>query len=122
VAKIGYEKQIKAIITLADKQFSTSDEMDYSSFASNPDAYTIVDIRNRSEVSEGKFFDQAIDIPLNELRERSDEIPTDKPVIVHCAGGYRSATGSSIIAKNLKGTQVFDLSDKIKEFKKPVSA
>jgi rhodanese-related sulfurtransferase len=122
VAKIGYEKQIKAIITLADKKFATSEEMDYPDFAANPDAYTIVDIRNRNEVSEGKFFDQAIDIPLNELRERSGEIPTDKPVMVHCAGGYRSATGSSIIAKNLKGTTVFDLGDKVKEYNKPVSA
>ncbi len=30
---------------------------------------------------------------LAEVRNRVEEIPTDKPIVVHCAGGYRSAAG-----------------------------
>ena len=52
-----------------------------------------------------------------ELRERVSEIPLDKPILVHCAGGYRSSAGSSIIEKEL-GVTALDLSDDIKKFEK----
>ena len=55
-----------------------------------------MDIRNRAEAQQ-PLFDEALNIPLPELRERAHEIPTDKPVVVHCAGGYRSAAGASIV-------------------------
>jgi rhodanese-related sulfurtransferase len=45
-----------------------------------------------------------------------DEIPTDKPILAHCAAGYRSALGSSIIAAKIKSVPVYDLSDDVKEF------
>ena len=91
--------------------------LEVEDFKEHPSEYTIVDIRNASEVAEGKFFERAIPIPLNELRNRTDEIPTDKPIVVHCAGGYRSAAGSSIIDKQLSLATVFDLSDAVKDFK-----
>ncbi|CAN5302165.1 rhodanese-like domain-containing protein [soil metagenome] len=117
IAKIGYEKQIAAIITLDKDLPENTADLDLNDFRENPDAYTIVDIRNNSEVAEGKIFNNAIAIPLNELRERGDEIPTDKPVVVHCAGGYRSAAGSSILENKFGNVEIYDLSDAIKEFK-----
>jgi hypothetical protein len=36
--------------------------------------------------------------------------------VVHCAGGYRSAAGSSIVAAALPGVQVFDLGEAVKSF------
>jgi glyoxylase-like metal-dependent hydrolase (beta-lactamase superfamily II)/rhodanese-related sulfurtransferase len=95
-AKIGYEGQIKGAVVF-DKASGHTDELNLDNFKINPDEYTIVDIRNKSEVADGKIFDKAINIPLPELRERAGEVPTDKPVVVHCAGGYRSAAGSSIL-------------------------
>ncbi len=86
-------------------------------FKNNPDAYTIIDIRNKSEVDDGKFFDSAKNIPLPELRERASEIDVQKPVIVHCAGGYRSAAGFSIVKSILPNAKVYDLSDAVEEFK-----
>ena len=117
VAKIGYEKQLKAVITLAENLEGSMEFLEVEDFKEHPSEYTIVDIRNASEVAEGKFFERAIPIPLNELRNRTDEIPTDKPIVVHCAGGYRSAAGSSIIDKQLSLATVFDLSDAVKDFK-----
>ncbi len=117
VAKIGYEKQLKAVITLAENLEGSMEFLEVEDFKEHPSEYTIVDIRNASEVAEGKFFERAIPIPLNELRNRTDEIPTDKPIVVHCAGGYRSAAGSSIIDKQLSVATVFDLSDAVKDFK-----
>lgn len=115
-AKIGYEKQLKGIVTLATEVEAHSPEFDLTDFKKHPENYTIVDIRNNSEVAEGKLFDKAVTIPLNELRERADEIPKDKPVVVHCAGGYRSSAGSSILENHFKDIKVFDLSEAIKDF------
>ncbi|PTX43406.1 glyoxylase-like metal-dependent hydrolase (beta-lactamase superfamily II) [Christiangramia gaetbulicola] len=116
-AKIGYEKQVKAVITLSDKVSEKSDQLDLEDFKNNKDNYTIVDIRNNSEVADGKIFEDAIAVPLNELRENTTEIPSHKPVVVHCAGGYRSAAGSSILDARFENTKVYDLSDAINDFK-----
>jgi rhodanese-related sulfurtransferase len=116
VAKIGYEKQLINVITLAEKNLKTTDALDLEDFKKNPDQYTIVDIRNQSEINEGKFFESALPHPLNELRATASNIPTDKPIVVHCAGGYRSAAGSSILQEKLDGATIFDLSDDVKEF------
>jgi glyoxylase-like metal-dependent hydrolase (beta-lactamase superfamily II)/rhodanese-related sulfurtransferase len=116
VAKIGYEKQLQAVLTLAEENLIKTKSLDLQDFKKNPDHYTIVDIRNKSEVAEGKFFDSAMSHPLNELRKTSANIPTDKPIVVHCAGGYRSAAGSSILESALDGVPVFDLSDAVGQF------
>jgi len=117
IAKIGYEKQVKTVVTLSNDDLKKSSEFNISEFKNNKEAFTIVDIRNESEVEEGKIFESALTIPLHQLRERVSEIPTEKPIVVHCAGGYRSAAGSSILETELKNTTVFDLSDAVTEFK-----
>ncbi|MBA4745687.1 MAG: MBL fold metallo-hydrolase [Muricauda sp.] len=118
VAKIGYEKQVKLVLTLDETGLLQSDEFDLTHFKNNPDEYTIVDIRNQSETKEGKYFENAIHIPLNELRNSKNHIPTDRPIVVHCEGGYRSAVGSSIIGNMHAKANVFDLSENINNFKK----
>jgi len=118
VVKIGYEKQLMAFVTLSDEVKNASDNLDLNDFKNNPDNYTIVDIRNEGEIAEGKIFDKAIGSPLNNLRDNLEAIPTDKPIVVHCAGGYRSAAGSSIIENKFKNTKVYDLSEAISEFNK----
>lgn len=115
-AKIGYEIQLKGVLTLADEPFQSSDEFSLRDFKDHREKYTIVDIRNQSEVAEGKIFDSAITIPLNELRERANEVPADKPIVVHCAGGYRSTAGASILENFFHKTDVFDLSEDIRKF------
>src|SRR5680860_325483 len=115
-AKIGYEKQIKAIITLADKVSVSSDKLDLKHFKKNPEDYTIVDIRSKNEVASAKIFENALSFPLNELGDSAAKIPADKPIVVHCAAGFRSAAGSSILENKFKNTRVYDLSDAIEKF------
>ena len=117
IAKIGYENKVKAIVTLGEIVKNSSQSFDLADFKLNQKGYTIVDIRNTSETEEGKFFEHAITIPLNELRERTNEIPLDKPIVVHCAGGYRSAAGSSIVDREVSKVPVYDLSEAVEEFK-----
>jgi len=116
-AKIGYEKQIKAIVTLSDKGAVSSDKLDLKHFKKNPEDYTIVDIRSKNEVASEKIFEDALSFPLNELRDNAGKIPTNKPIVVHCAAGFRSAAGSSILENKFKNTRVYDLSDAIEKFK-----
>lgn len=114
VSKIGYEGQIELAFT-AEYGNTKSDTFDLESFKQNSEDYTIVDIRNASEVKAGLLFTRALHIPLHELRERVEEIPENKPIVVHCAGGYRSAAGESIIKANLKeAARVYDLSEAVK--------
>lgn len=115
-AAIGYELQIKEAFVLAEASLAEP-VMNVEAFRENLHDFTIVDVRNGSEVKESKPFENSISIPLPELRNRVQEIPTDKPIVVHCAGGYRSAAGSSIIQSALDGkVKVFDLGDAIKQF------
>lgn len=116
VAKIGYEKLLKQVITVSAEDLEKTEKLDLQDFKNNPDTYTIVDIRNQSEINDGMFFEKALTHPLNELRDTAKKIPTDKPIVVHCAGGYRSAAGSSILENELKNVTIYDLSDDVKEF------
>jgi len=113
-AKIGYERLIVATLVITDGPLE-SVPFDPRHFADHQQEYTIVDIRNRQE-SGSKIFESALQIPLPELRERLHEIPTDKPIAVHCAGGYRSAIGSSILAASFTHTPVQDISTSISDF------
>lgn len=85
-------------------------------FAKNQQDYTIVDIRNHEEVNAYPIFSSSIPIPLPELRAHAPHLPADKPVVVHCAGGYRSAIGASIIAAALPHTTVIDMGVRIQDF------
>lgn len=116
VAKIGYEKNVLGVIVHdANAVFEKSEQLDLNSFEKNREKFTIVDVRAYSEVESRKIFPEAIAIPLNELRERATEIPAGKPIVVHCAGGFRSGVAASIIRKTI-GANVFDLGESIRKF------
>ena len=121
-AKIGYESLIKGALVGTPATEATMPVLDVAAFREHPEQYTIVDIRNPVEHRDEPIFDGSLNIPLPELRERAGEIPTDKPVVVHCAGGYRSAAGSSIVADALPGTAVLDLSEAVKSFQTATAA
>ena len=116
-ARIGYELLIKGVFVYDQQDGEMSDTFDRTSFEARKDDFTIVDIRNTSEVKAGRFFENSINIPLPELRERASEIPADKPVVIHCAGGYRSAAGSSIVESALPDVKVLDMSEAVTELK-----
>ena len=49
----------------------------------------IVDVREKGEYESG-HLKGSVNIPLSELRERTDEIPKDRPVYLHCRSSQRS--------------------------------
>jgi hydroxyacylglutathione hydrolase len=56
----------------------------------------LLDIRNPREWH-ARHIDGSVNIPLNHLQERLGEIPRDRRVAVHCAGGYRSSIAAGIL-------------------------
>jgi len=115
-AAIGYEAQVEEAFVLEYNEV-TQEKIDVNKFEEHTNDYTIVDVRNKSEVKEKKIFENSISIPLGELRENVSKIPVDKPIVVHCASGYRSAAGSSLLQSQLNGqVKVFDLGEAVKKF------
>jgi len=115
VAKIGYEKYVNGILwtDLGSKKENFFNQKD---FDENPDQYTILDVRNVSELKKGKFFKNSISIPLPRLRDSVQNVPIDKPIVVHCAGGLRSAIASSIISREFNGVTILDMGTVIKQY------
>ena len=58
----------------------------------------VVDVRGAAEHAAGHVV-PSVNIPLTHLEERIAELPADRPVVVHCEGGYRSAIAASLLQK-----------------------
>lgn len=115
IAKIGYEGLIVGALPAPDNANEKVSDFDYEAFKENSGFFNILDVRNPGERRDRVIFEKSDFIPLHQLRERIDEIKTDKPIVVHCAGGMRSAIAQSIL-QSKKDTQVFDLGEKVREF------
>lgn len=63
-----------------------------------PDAPVVLDVRNPGELAAGAIF-RARHVPLAELPRRIEEIPRDRPVVVYCAGGYRSSVAAGLLRR-----------------------
>ncbi|MFI9743477.1 rhodanese-like domain-containing protein [Streptomyces sp. NPDC052494] len=57
----------------------------------------VVDVRTCGEREANGFIGAALHIPLSELPLRTAELPADRPVVVHCAGGHRSSIAASVL-------------------------
>lgn len=71
----------------------------------------ILDVRNKEEASEG-VLEGAINIPLDSLQGRLNELPKDKEIILHCRTGLRAEMGYHIV-RNAGGFKARFLNDKI---------
>ncbi len=69
---------------------------DYMSFRN--EKHTLLDVRQPGEWQSG-HASHAIHIPLGEVKRRLGEIPKDRPVVVICASGNRSAMAAITLAK-----------------------
>ncbi len=60
---------------------------------------TLVDVRTPDEFALGSLKG-AVNIPLDDMRERMQEIPQDKPVYLYCGVGLRGYLASNILLMN----------------------
>jgi hydroxyacylglutathione hydrolase len=56
----------------------------------------ILDVRNPKEWASKRLKD-SVNLPLNRLQERIGEVPRDRRILLHCAGGYRSSIAAGIL-------------------------
>jgi len=56
----------------------------------------VLDVRAPREWAE-KHIEGSVNLPLNHLPERMAEVPRNRKIAVHCAGGYRSSIAASIL-------------------------
>ena len=55
----------------------------------------IIDVRQPEEIEENGVVPGTINIPLRELAQNLEFVPTDRPVIVVCAAGWRAGIATS---------------------------
>jgi len=58
----------------------------------------VIDIRSPLEWRAG-HLSGSVNLPLSQLQSRIDEVPRDRRVAVHCAGGYRSSIAASLLGQ-----------------------
>jgi glyoxylase-like metal-dependent hydrolase (beta-lactamase superfamily II)/rhodanese-related sulfurtransferase len=58
----------------------------------------LLDVRSAGERAQ-KRIGGSLHIPLNHLTDRLAEIPRDRAVLLHCAGGYRSSIAASLLQR-----------------------
>ncbi len=64
-----------------------------------PEGCTLLDTRTDAEYGRGRV-EGALHVPLDELRDRIDELPRDKMIYVYCQSGLRSYLACRILAQH----------------------
>lgn len=59
----------------------------------------LLDVRRKDEFDAGKI-EQAINVPVDELRSRLDEIPKDKNIFIYCEAGLRGYLAQRILVQS----------------------
>ena len=57
----------------------------------------LIDVRTEAEVAQG-VIEGAVHIPLHLLPLRAADVPQDKPVVIYCRSGARSAQACAFMA------------------------
>ncbi len=103
LARVGYDQAIGFLLGGMDAWEKSGKEIDRVTFISAQEFQKIyakdvilIDVRKYSEY-QAEHVETAINIPLDFINEHLTEIPKDKPVYLHCAGGYRSMIAISIL-------------------------
>jgi glyoxylase-like metal-dependent hydrolase (beta-lactamase superfamily II)/rhodanese-related sulfurtransferase len=104
LVRIGFDRALGYIVDAEDYLLEHQDEVEQASrltpyrfdeLRSTCDLQ-VVDLRNAGELAEGRI-PGTVHIPLAELRRRMDELDRTKPIVLHCAGGWRSSVGASLL-------------------------
>lgn len=71
--------------------------------------YALIDVREVEEYEDG-HLPNAVNIPLSEFQARFSEVPKDKPVVMVCRSGGRSAQASEfLVMQGYDGDKISNL-------------
>ncbi|MBK5286927.1 MAG: MBL fold metallo-hydrolase [Acidimicrobiia bacterium] len=105
LARIGFDHVVGALPDIDDVLIARPDLAERASRitaaelldwqAADP-SLQVIDVRNPGECADG-MVDAAINLPLPNLLDELATLDPTRPTVVYCAGGYRSATGASLL-------------------------
>jgi hydroxyacylglutathione hydrolase len=116
LARIGFDEVVGylrepegALLEVPDRVVRASrlTAPELASALERPERPVVIDVRNAGELTAGAIF-HARHIPLAQLPRRLGDIPPGRPVVVYCAGGYRSSVAASLLRRE-GWTDVSDL-------------
>ncbi|MQA64111.1 MAG: MBL fold metallo-hydrolase [Actinophytocola sp.] len=111
LARIGFDRVVGCldggVAAVPRTKLARTRRLGPREFAVGADQAQVVDVRGSLEISATGVIPGAIPIPLPELIDRHGELSPDRPVLVYCAGGYRS----SIAASTLRSKGFGDVAD-----------
>ena len=96
--------QPQSVSQLAYKTISVSDA---SAMIQSSPNLVILDVRTADEYAQG-HLKGAINIPLSDLPVQIGELDRNRPILIYCRTGVRSAQASTILV-NAGFTQVYDM-------------
>jgi len=109
-ATAGYLADPDEALASAPGQVARAERLTFAELRAElegPEPPLLIDVRNVGELAEGRI-EGSVNIPLAELPGRLAEIPADRRVVVHCAGGGRSSVAASLL-RGAGRTEVADL-------------
>ncbi len=71
---------------------------EFATMQTRGSAYTLLDVRRDDELAIAKYPEPYLHIEMSEVMARADDIPRDKPIIVACRSGGRSAKVAADLA------------------------
>lgn len=105
---VGYVEDFEATRAALPDLMRTVERMDVEAFDDLGDDALVIDIRNAGEREDGAVIPGALHLPLAELARRHAEIDPGRRVVLHCASGWRSSVGASLL-RSLGHDDVTDL-------------
>ncbi len=109
LARIGFDRVLGYLREPERHMAAHPDEVDQASRLTVPqlrwlletgEPPVLLDVRNPGERHGGAFIAGALPIPLAQLPQRLGEVPVGRPLVVYCAGGYRSMVASSLLRRH----------------------
>lgn len=74
-------------------------QIDWETIASMPEQPVLLDVRMPLEFVNG-HIPGAMNMPVDELRRRLDEVPKSKPIVVYCQVGQRGYIATRVLSQN----------------------
>ena len=99
---IGYVPNVEGALVALQGSVGRSSRLTPAQLAdliAGPDAPWVLDVRNVGEYDQGGV-PGAAHIPLAELGRRLSEVPSDRPIVAYCAGGWRSSVAASFLRRH----------------------
>ncbi|AFL98430.1 HesA/MoeB/ThiF family protein [Ornithobacterium rhinotracheale] len=105
--------QITEISPITVSCSNRNHEIDFETYQKNKENYYLLDVRTYEEREISHIG--GLHIPLHELPDRWQELPTQKPLVVYCAHGVRSARAISFLEQKMPNQAFLNLENGISD-------